>query len=293
MGAKISAVHGVKSDHFYDQGNAINEIWVGDVEIISRLPFGDSDLEQAGWPAGGWPKIPWHQFVIPMRKRDNMSESFLGISPPPAVDNWLPTHGYLGIYTRIDWCIAYALGSFLLLIGFVLYLIFVYNIVCAFHVRRGYNAVPKQQRNLSVMGLVYRRPIRRHVMYAFLKLAFSVLFVVLGIPGVVAGMQRFNAGMYVFINATVICLGFPAMSILFFLYLMYWSRRRSSAVDNEAVGTPRNAVFSRAMSNPEFTEAMRACSVDLVFLHSVIEALGSDDLRFVILQTDVHADGAV
>ncbi|KAJ5996193.1 hypothetical protein N7522_007853 [Penicillium canescens] len=151
--------------------------------------------------------------------------------------------------------------------------------------------MPKQQRNLSVMGIVYRRSICRPVMYAFLKLAFSALFFVLGIPGVVAGMQRFNAGMYVFINAAVICLGFPTMSILFFLYLMYWSRRRPSAVDNEAVGTPRNAVFSRDMSNPEVTEAMRACGVDLVFLHSVIEALGSDEPLFVIVQADVHANG--
>jgi hypothetical protein len=222
-----------------------------------------------------------------------MSESFLGVSPPPAVDNWLPTHGYLGIYTGIDWCLAYLLGSFLLSIGFGLYLIFVSNIVCAFHVRRGYNAVPKQQRNLSVMGVVYRRSIRRPVMYTFLKLAFSALFVVLGIPGVVAGMQRINAGMYIFIHAAIICLCFPVTSILLVLYLMYWSRRRSSAVDNEAVGTPRNAVFSRAMSNPEFTEAMRACGVDLVFLHSVIEALGSDYPRFVIVQGDVHANGAV
>jgi hypothetical protein len=293
MGAKVSAVHGVKSDHFYDQGNAINEIWVGDVEVISRLPFGDSDLEQAGWPAGGWPKIPWHQFVIPLRKRDDMSESFLGVSPPPEVDNWLPTHGYLGIYTGIDWHLAYILGFFLLFIGFGLCLSFASNVVRAFHVRRGYNAMSKQQQNLPVMGVVYRRSIRNPIMYAFLKLVFSALFLVLGIPGVVAGMQRFNAGMYVFVNVAVFCMSFPAMSILLFLYLMYWSRRRSSAVDNEAVGTPRNAVFPRAMSNPEFTEAMRACGVDLVFLHSIIEALGSDDLGFVIVQADVHANGAV
>lgn len=68
MGNKFSVVHGVKSDNFYQQGNAINEIWIGDVELISRLPFGDSDLEQAGWPAGSWPKIPWHQFVIPLKR---------------------------------------------------------------------------------------------------------------------------------------------------------------------------------------------------------------------------------
>ncbi|KAJ5893811.1 hypothetical protein N7495_005502 [Penicillium taxi] len=68
MGHRFSAVTGVKSENFYKQGNAVNEIWIGDVEIISRLPFGDSDTGQAGWPAGGWPKIPWHQFIIPLKR---------------------------------------------------------------------------------------------------------------------------------------------------------------------------------------------------------------------------------
>jgi hypothetical protein len=69
MGNKVSAIHGVKSDHYYEKGNGINEIWVGDVELISRLPFGDSDLAQAAWPIGGWPKIPWHNFIIPLKRR--------------------------------------------------------------------------------------------------------------------------------------------------------------------------------------------------------------------------------
>lgn len=68
MGHKFSVVSGVKSENFYQQGNAINEIWLGDVELISRLPFGDSDLEQSGWPVGSWPKIPWHQFIIPLKR---------------------------------------------------------------------------------------------------------------------------------------------------------------------------------------------------------------------------------
>lgn len=68
MGHKFSVVKGVKSEDFYKQGNAINEIWVEDFEIISRLPFGDSDIGQAGWPPGTWPKIPWHQFIIPLKR---------------------------------------------------------------------------------------------------------------------------------------------------------------------------------------------------------------------------------
>ncbi|PYH93905.1 hypothetical protein BO71DRAFT_244496 [Aspergillus ellipticus CBS 707.79] len=68
MGQKVSAIHGVKSEDFYKQGNAINEIWVGDVELISRLPFADSDMAQASWPKGQFPKIPWHNFIIPLKR---------------------------------------------------------------------------------------------------------------------------------------------------------------------------------------------------------------------------------
>lgn len=71
MGQKLSAVHGVKSNDFTQPDNAVNEIWVGDTEVISRLPFGDNDMEQAGWPKNGMPKIPWHNFIIPM-KRDSI-----------------------------------------------------------------------------------------------------------------------------------------------------------------------------------------------------------------------------
>lgn len=69
MGHKASVIHGVRSEDYYKPGNAINEIWLGHLELISRLPFGDSDLAQAGWPAGGWPKIPWHNFIIPLKRR--------------------------------------------------------------------------------------------------------------------------------------------------------------------------------------------------------------------------------
>ncbi|OJJ39567.1 hypothetical protein ASPWEDRAFT_37371 [Aspergillus wentii DTO 134E9] len=80
MGHKVSAIHGVKSDNFYKPGNAINEVWVGDLEVISRLPFGDSDLGQAGWPIHGYPKIPWHNFIIPLKRRA-LSDSASSPSP--------------------------------------------------------------------------------------------------------------------------------------------------------------------------------------------------------------------
>ncbi|KAL2842784.1 hypothetical protein BJY01DRAFT_248935 [Aspergillus pseudoustus] len=82
MGHKVSAVTGVKSENFVDPGNAINEIWVGNTEVISRLPFGDSDMAQAGWP-----KIPWHNFIIPM-KRDLSSFENLQGTIPYAHANW-------------------------------------------------------------------------------------------------------------------------------------------------------------------------------------------------------------
>ncbi|PGH19848.1 hypothetical protein AJ80_03765 [Polytolypa hystricis UAMH7299] len=67
MGNKVSSVNGVRSPNFYKPGNAVNEVWVGDLEVISRLPFGDSDMAQAGWPKHDWPKFPWRPFVIPLR----------------------------------------------------------------------------------------------------------------------------------------------------------------------------------------------------------------------------------
>ena len=75
MGNKISAVNGVRSPNYYEPGNAINEIRIGNLELVSRLPFGDSELAQAGWPENDWPKIPWRQFIIPLSKRSPVSES--------------------------------------------------------------------------------------------------------------------------------------------------------------------------------------------------------------------------
>ncbi|KAL4928583.1 uncharacterized protein BDV17DRAFT_93231 [Aspergillus undulatus] len=95
MGHKFSAVNGVRSDNFTQPGNAINQIWYGNTEIISRLPFGDNDMEQAGWPQGGMPKIPWHNFIIPM-KRDLRASNHTS----PIHSNWLS-----GIPSeRLIWC---------------------------------------------------------------------------------------------------------------------------------------------------------------------------------------------
>lgn len=81
MGNKISAVNGVKSSDFYRPGNAVNEIWWGDMEVVSRLPFGDSDMAQAGWPKGEWPKIPWRPFIIPLRAAAESTVKKRALSP--------------------------------------------------------------------------------------------------------------------------------------------------------------------------------------------------------------------
>ncbi|KAL4886764.1 hypothetical protein BJY04DRAFT_77362 [Aspergillus karnatakaensis] len=76
MGHKVSVVTGVKSENFTQPGNAVNEIWIGDTEVISRLPFAGSDLDQAGWGADGKPKIPWHNFIIPLKRDTNETHNF-------------------------------------------------------------------------------------------------------------------------------------------------------------------------------------------------------------------------
>ena len=122
MGQKISAVHGVKSGDFYKQGNAINEIWVGDVELISRLPFGDSDLGQAGWPRGSWPKIPWHQFIIPL-KREVTPDTMTAVGTisnigPSSCPYDLPRTGYFAMYNSWpDW-LSLLFGMLMLPLGF-------------------------------------------------------------------------------------------------------------------------------------------------------------------------------
>ncbi|KAJ5636695.1 uncharacterized protein N7484_010008 [Penicillium longicatenatum] len=131
MGHNISSINGVKSDNFYEQGNGINEIWVDDLEVISRLPFGDSDLGQAGWPAGNWPKIPWHQFIIPLKrdlnstsnvKRVNVSNNTLTMTETVACCPCLKTYpeiGYFGIYKNWNPSAAVNFGNAMMAFGFV------------------------------------------------------------------------------------------------------------------------------------------------------------------------------
>ncbi|KAJ5503500.1 hypothetical protein N7463_006374 [Penicillium fimorum] len=206
MGNKVSAVNGVKSEHFYDQGNAVNEIWVGDVEIISRLPFGDSDLEQAGWPAGDFPKIPWHHFIIPMQKRDeatNMTAkhtSFDMYGTYCTCQDWLPKHGYLGMYTSASANVAYLLGLLFLTVSTVLYISFLYRLVTAFRtwqdLREASHLLPDPDE--------VRRMGNRHLWIrlgnAFIVFTLCVFCLVMGVPALAAGTKRIDAASFVLAN---------------------------------------------------------------------------------------------
>lgn len=228
MGNKVSAVHGVKSDHFYDQGNAVNEIWVGDVEVISRLPFGDSDLEQAGWPPGDFPKIPWHHFIIPMHKRDetgNMTanpSSWEMNSTCCTCQDWLPKHGYLGMYTRIDPDAAYLIGGLFLLLAIGLYMYFMTGVISAFYDWQYLRDASRLYPDPGAIRRIAKHNLLVHLGEAYIVAALSILCLMLGVPAVAAGIRTMNAATFVVTNGlaggvvAIICLvGIP----LVFLWL--------------------------------------------------------------------------
>ncbi|EEP81718.1 predicted protein [Uncinocarpus reesii 1704] len=102
MGNKISAVNGVRSPNFFEPGNAVNEVWIGKLEIISRLPFGDSDMAQAGWPKGDYPKIPWRPFIIPLRASfGKMARSIT--SPASEASGKCGWPALVDVISKVDW----------------------------------------------------------------------------------------------------------------------------------------------------------------------------------------------
>ncbi|KAJ5758074.1 uncharacterized protein N7511_006768 [Penicillium nucicola] len=232
--------------HFYDQGNAINEIWIGDVEVISRLPFGDSDLEQAGWQKNSWPKIPWHQFIIPLRKRDDTSDSFLGFTRSPAADDRPPTHGYLGMYADDSPTVALILGSLFLLFSWV-FLLWSVKTALGVIFRRHYNPPPGSVQNSY--ALLSRRGTYFFVIKALLLFVLAVVYTVLGIPGIVTGRQRVNAYSMLLYDVAFLCVVFPCIVTASLVYLVCWSRLELRAVYIEAA-------VRAAMDDPVVLEAM-------------------------------------
>ncbi|KAJ5374091.1 hypothetical protein N7517_006097 [Penicillium concentricum] len=229
MGNKVSAVNGVKSEHFYDQGNAVNEIWVGDVEVISRLPFGDSDLEQAGWPAGDFPKIPWHHFIIPLHKRDeasNMTAELPKNGTCGVCQDWLPKHGYLGIYTSISSTTAYFIGALFIFLAGGMYISFMSRLIGTFlnwqwlreesHLYPDPAAIRRMAKHNLWIGLVE----------SFMVFALSVLCMVLGVPALAAGTRTIDATTFILLNGlgggiTVIVSGLVFLP----LFMLWWTKK--------------------------------------------------------------------
>lgn len=102
MGNKLSAVNGVRSPNFFEPGNGANEVWVGDVEVISRLPFGDSDMAQAAWPKGEFPKIPWRPFIIPLRATVDQAKRSMSALDPEKPPWWSQAISCMALIQAVD-----------------------------------------------------------------------------------------------------------------------------------------------------------------------------------------------
>ncbi|WEW58340.1 hypothetical protein PRK78_003808 [Emydomyces testavorans] len=125
MGNKITTVNGVRSPNFFAPGNGVNEVWIGGVEIISRLPFGDSDMAQAGWPKGEYPKIPWHPFIIPLRATFDKTARSLTVPAPeasqPCWRAWLMDTMAKLNWERIFWTVQRLIAVPFLVLAILLY----------------------------------------------------------------------------------------------------------------------------------------------------------------------------
>lgn len=203
MGHNISSINGVKSDNFYEQGNGINEIWVDDLEIISRLPFGDSDLGQAGWPKGNWPKIPWHQFIIPLKRDLGLISNISSTNNTPTMTETLtccpclksyPEVGYFGMYKNWNPHIAGYFGTGITYIGIymLVYLVFVLQweqVVMELHGfmpdNPGVSEAVERPPNRAESWLVVKPWLWRHCFKNLLIFVPAILLVMCGIPGAI------------------------------------------------------------------------------------------------------------
>lgn len=241
MGNKVSVVHGVKSADFYHQDNAINEIWIGDVELVSRLPFGDSDLGQASWPKGTWPKIPWHQFIIPLKRSINVSNETIMASnetvcscPGTIRFDW-PDTGFYSIYKGLPQEVAYVFGA--LIIGFAVSLML----------------LPFIQRDLPSRELTHYRRFRLHAPRASLASMVNkvywywtcftlcvwivgLILFVLAIPLVLWSAQRFS--LTAFVGATALDAAIiSSLTVLYQLVRLFIWRRRALAKQQQTTNT--------------------------------------------------------
>ncbi|KAJ5084721.1 hypothetical protein NUU61_009300 [Penicillium alfredii] len=264
MGHKFSAIHGVKSDHFYEPGNAINEIWVGDVEVVSRLPFGDSDLEQAGWPEGNWPKIPWHHFIIPL-KRDDIylmngtlhTQPGTGVKCPMQV---LPQGGYYNVFRRIDpgWsiCIGYMIffGALTLLrltwdaATFLLWILMA--------LRSQGARTPLCATDIETMKTAFGTYVKKTILYSLATFGL----IILGLPALTAGAEQTDVttflnvtcGMFIFMLVFMRCL--ETAGLWYFRSRILKLSRRPAEVELESGSAVETPSMSTQHSQPPENE---------------------------------------
>lgn len=219
MGHKISVVRGVKSDHFYNQQNGINEIWVGDVEVISRLPFGDSDQEQSSWPPGGVPKIPWHHFIIPLHKRDELgtmaAQTVSGDYLVCTCDKPLPMAGYAGMYSGLHPRLTELLGGSFLFVTVAMCHLFY---ISAFNFARLSTAIsvacgkekgreestppdPSVDEDCPVLDVdAILRDMTSQCLFCGFTILGAILCLIMGLPAIAAGSGNAKAVEYIISN---------------------------------------------------------------------------------------------
>lgn len=239
MGNKFSAIHGVKSGNFYNQGNAINEIWIGDVEIVSRLPFGDSDLGQAGWPEGSWPKIPWHQFIIPMKRSlDTINNTIMATNEtawtcPKATDFVWPNTGFFSYYKLIPQRAAFLTST--LLLGIALGLLFLPTHTAEW-IHRVLSFYQRLRVRVSPSGCVVSE-IKYYywhwAVFMFASMVIGLIIFVLALPLVLYGMPGMNVFGF-FVEFTMSAFILSGCSSLYQFFRLFMVFRRALAVHRQS-----------------------------------------------------------
>lgn len=253
MGQKVSVVQGVRSENFYQQGNAINEIWLGDVELISRLPFGDSDLEQAGWPVGDWPKIPWHQFIIPLKRElstisdTNMSSNSTAcLCPALPWEHHLPGTGLFSHVGKLNRMTAYIIGILALLIGGVVCCAAFGNLYKTWkfllRVRRDpMQVIPSKYAPYQLESYFVKR-----MFVIFSKLACAVLIFGVGMACMIRGIEGISANLFFVAHLNGIVAMIPGISfptsIFLYLHLRWTLAIQRRAVDEQE--TPNDTALA-------------------------------------------------
>ncbi|KAJ5328310.1 hypothetical protein N7452_008700 [Penicillium brevicompactum] len=230
MGHKVSVVRGVKSDHFYNQQNGINEIWVGDVEVISRLPFGDSDQEQSSWPPGEFQRYRGITSSFHSTK-ETISAIWL---PKIRRANTLPAP-VISRFLQLDMP-AYILGCILS------WLIFwgVYNTLSSA------KEIPNDKEQLLMsepsviggwLGLdvdIMLSKLRRLCSRSALSLALSIFFFFMGLPAFAAGSENAVAVAFIISKGVGVSVGYIGIYVVLLLFMVGRPWGGALSVDKDA-----------------------------------------------------------